>query len=238
MDNHSERIHDYLEGHLAGDDLAQFEERLKIDNDLRNLLALQKEVYEILNKRIVSEEIEFRSNLSTVTNNFRYNTEAKVINFKKIISCGAVACILIIGALFFFSKSETDLYELPSLRSEVLRGSLVSGSYERAIQVFNKGDYAEASRQFEILLNTSPGQIQYRYYLGLTYLGDKKWIKAIESLMPISKGISVFSDPAKYYLAITYYEIGDFSNAEKLLKELKISNEFSERANRILVNFK
>lgn len=102
MENQSERIQDYIEGQLEGNDLVQFEAQLAVDDELRNLLALQKEVHDILNRRVMSQEMELRGTIASVANNFRHNPDAKIINIKRIIMVVVVAFTLIVGSLFFF----------------------------------------------------------------------------------------------------------------------------------------
>ncbi|MCI0921618.1 anti-sigma factor family protein [Sphingobacterium rhinopitheci] len=102
MENHSEKIQEYIDGQLDGDDLLQFEAQLAVDDELRNLLALQKEIHDILSQRVVSKEMEFRGTLTEVANNFRYNTAYNVFNIRRLASVFIIVSILLIGALLFF----------------------------------------------------------------------------------------------------------------------------------------
>lgn len=103
MEDHSERIQDYIEGQLIGDDLLWFEAQLIVDDELRNLLALQTEVCEILERRILSPEMEHRATLISSANNFRYSSESKkVFKLKRLIPILVAASILFIGSLLFF----------------------------------------------------------------------------------------------------------------------------------------
>lgn len=234
MEDHSEKIQDYIEGQLTGDDLLRFEAQLIVDGELRNLLALQTEVYEVLEKRIVSPEMELRATLISSANNFRYSSEPrKVFKFKRLISILVAASILLIGSLFFFNTNN-DLFELPVMHSEIVRGQEVNVTYEDAVEAFNSHQYSIARSQLEALLAISPNQAQYQYYLGLTYVGEEKWEKAIHELNPLIAGESVFSEEAKYYLAICYYRSGDAEKAITLLKQITADGELSIRAKKLL----
>jgi len=101
MENHSEKIQDYIDGYLEGDELIQFEAQLAVDDELRNMCILQKEVHNILNKRVLSKEMELRGNLNSFQNNFRYDCNAKIINFRKLIPVVLGFSVLIGGLLFY-----------------------------------------------------------------------------------------------------------------------------------------
>ena len=233
MENYSEKIQDYIEGQLEGEDLIQFEAQLLVDDELRNLLSLQKEVHDILSHRVVSKEIELRETLSTVSNNFRHQTAVKVVNFRKWIPILAAACLLVVGALFFFNQSD-DLYALPELHSEIVRGQEENVVYENGVKAFNAKDYSVARLQFESLISSNPTQAQYQYYLGLTFLGEENLKSSIEILLPIASGESVFANEAKYYLAIAYHKNSENNKAIELLDQIKTDTSLSEKANRLL----
>lgn len=101
MENNSEKIQEYIDGQLNGDDLLQFEAQLAVDEELRNLLALQKEVHDILNQRVVSKEMEERGTLTAAFNNFRHNPNANVINIKIVAFVLVTILLLIIGIILF-----------------------------------------------------------------------------------------------------------------------------------------
>lgn len=237
MDNQIEKIQDYIDGQLTGNELLEFEAQLVVDNDLRNLLALQKEVYIILNKRVVHKEIELRATISASSNNFRYDKNAKVINLKMITSMVAVVCFLIIGSFFFFNKTN-DLYDLPLMNLGIVKGQEENISHEKAVKAFNNKDYKGARTHLESLLLIVPHQIQYEYFLGLTYAGEDRWVLASEKLASIAKGESIFADLAKYYLAVSYFKSGENVKAKVLLKELGDKNELGMRAQKLLETIK
>lgn len=237
MENLSEKIQNYIDGHLEGNDLIQFEAQLAVDIDLRNMLALQKEVQEILNKRVVNKEMELRSTISSVSNNFRHDPNVKVINFKKIVTILAAAAVLIIGSLFVFNGSN-ELYEMPLMQSEIVRGQEENISYENTVKAFNNRNYAEARVQLESLLKDTPDEIQYAYYLGLTYLGEDNWKLAINKLDPVASGQSVFADEAKYYLAIAYFKNDQPKVAKELLNSLVADDALGKKAKKLLEEIK
>lgn len=234
MDNLSDKIQDYIDGQLEGNDLLQFEAQLAVDKDLYNLLTLQKEVHDILEKRVVNKEMELRATINTVSNNFRHNPSTKVVELRKIIYYAVAVCALIVGSVFFFNRSN-NLYDLPLMSSEIVRGHEESVSYETAVKLFNNKDYMTARIQLESLLGQQEiGQVQLEYYIGLTFIGEKNWQSAIQELEPIALGHSVFAEEAKCYLAIAYLEKGDSEKAKQLLNELSAEGDLGEKAKSLL----
>lgn len=228
MENHSEKIQDYIEGLLIGEELSDFEAQMEVDNELRNLVSLQREVYDILNGRVNSEEVAIRQTLSDV--NKRYRETPQTNRFiKRWIPVVAAACILLVGSIFFFKGGNT-IYELPLMRSEIVRGADENVTYEKAVHAFNSKNYSEARELLLLLLDREPDQVQYQYYLALTYIGDKQWGESIDLLTTIANGPSVFALEANYYLALAYYEKGDPSNAKMCLNKIPAEGKLGEKA--------
>ncbi|MBL1407781.1 tetratricopeptide repeat protein [Sphingobacterium faecale] len=234
MENHSEKIQDYIEGLLEGEELVMFEAQLVVDKELRNMVALQKEVYDILNKRtpIQDNSVKLKMTLDEVNQRYRDSSNSSRGFIKRWLPIVAAACLLIVGSLFFFQRSD-ELYELPTMRSEIVRGKTENISYENAVQAFNNGKYEEAGEILSTLLDGAPEQIQYQYYLGLSYIGSKQWSKAIDLLVPIANGPSVFSTESNYYLALAYYEKGDTDSAKMCLNKIPAEGFTGEKADRL-----
>lgn len=229
MENHSEKIQDYIEGLLAGEELLRFEAQLAIDKELRNMVALQREVYEILNRRVPIQNEGLKQTLAEVNHRYRTASVPSRSAIRRWFPAVAAACILLVGSLFFF-KGSNELYELPIMRSEIVRGELENTSYEKAVQAFNNQEYTLAADILTSLLARDPEQIQYQYYLGLSYIGAKQWIKAIDTLSPLAGGSSVFETAANYYLALAYYENGDPDNAKMCLNKIPAEGDLGKKA--------
>lgn len=229
MENHSEKIQDYIEGLLEGEELTSFEAQLGVDKELRTMVGLQREVYDILNRRAHQPEGSLRLTLEEVNRHYRSTSHSSKRRLTKWLSISAAACLLVVGSLFFFQGSN-ELYELPTMRSEVVRGKMENVSYEHAVEAFNAGKYKEAGEILSVLLEKDPEQIQYQYYLGLTYVGRKEWDKAIDRLVPIANGPSVFSTESNYYLALAYYKKGDTDSAKMCLNKIPAEGAIGEKA--------
>lgn len=228
MEKHSDKIQDYIEGLLDGDELKAFEAQLVIDNELRNLVALQREVHEILNRCIPSQQESQKKTLAEVNQRYGNKSTSSSVGIKRWFPAVVAACILLVGSLFFFKGS--DEVSLPLLRSEIVHGKEENASYEKAVQAFNTKQFAKAEKQLSVLFAQNPAQLQYKYYLALSHIGTKKWEKAIDLLVPIATGPSVFALEANYYLALAYYRKGDLDNAKMCLNKIPTEGELGDKA--------
>ena len=233
MENYRDKIQDYIEGILESEELGDFERQLASDSELRNLVSLQREVHEILNKRVHSKEIELRNTLVDAERRQRFGKARNLFDFKKLASVAVAVCVLIAAALFFFQPS-SSLYDLPIMTSEIVRGAEFDAQYEAAVKSFNAREFEQTISLLTPLVKDKPDVLQYQYYLGLAHLGQKDWKNAIDILEPISAGQSVFVDESKYYLAICYMENGDKEKAVNLLNEIPKSGSLGDKVQKIL----
>lgn len=232
MENLSDKIQDYIEGNLKGEELSYFEEQMTQDKELFNLVALQREVHEILNVRVHDTgEKNIRATLKEVNELYRTSGSSNS-RLKRWMPIVAAACLLIFGALFFMNRS-SSIYELPVMQSEVVRGMEENVSYEDAVKAFNNKMYTDARNMLISLTKEEPDQIQYQYYLALTYVGEKQWQESVLALTPIATGQSIFANEAKYYLALAYFETNEKNKALTLLQEIPQSGKLGEKAQKL-----
>lgn len=231
MEHLTERIQDYIEGLLQGKELEDFENQMQQDVDLRNMVNLQREVYQIINQRLNSDEENLRESLFYAENEVRMSK--KTLSWRPLMAIASAACILLVGYLFFYTSSST-LYDMPIMQSEVVRGQEAKTDYEQAVELFNNKSYAEAREKLNTLVALEPDVIQYQYYVALTHLGEKKWTEAIRQLKVIADGESIFKYEAKYYLAISLDKIGEKQEAINVLKEIPQDGKLGEKAHKLL----
>lgn len=102
MENHSEKIQDYIEGLLDGEDLIEFEACLSKDNELRNMVGLQREVHTILNRPLPDRDKPVKKTLAEV--NQRYGAKT-VSPLSSVIRCGLIIAavgLLSVGLLYLW----------------------------------------------------------------------------------------------------------------------------------------
>jgi TolA-binding protein len=234
MEHLADKIQDYIEGQLEGEELLEFEQHMNQDTGFRNLVNLQSEVHEIINRRLSSNEEDLRETL------FHAKTEMRGINqqstfgrLKPFITIASAACVLLFGYLFFFNTNNS-LYELPAMQSEIVRGRESNNQYEEAVKLYNEKSYTQSREILNALITLEPEVVQYQYYAALTYLGEENWTESKEKLTPIAEGQSIFKDEANYYLAVSLEKLDNKAEAIAILKNIPTQGKVAEKAKKLL----
>lgn len=237
MDNLTDKIQDYIDGLLEGAELTQFEQRMEHDEELRDLVALQKEVYAIINQRVAGGEGKLREKLAYARTNMATGTESNKV-FKLYVPIAAAACLLFIFGLFLFRGGDQALFDLPIMPSEVVRGEVGHTNYEDAVKLFNKGKYSDARVILLPLITAEPEVVQYQYYAALTLVGEEDWNAAISALQPLAEGVSIYADEAKYYLGLAYWKTGNTRDAVVTLEQIPALGKLGEKKVKLMEKIK
>lgn len=234
MEHLADKIQDYIEGQLQGEELLKFEQLMEKDTDFRNLVHLQSEVHEIINRRLSSNETYLRETLFHAETEVRFKRNRRfLVAIRPFLAVASVACVLLFGYLFFFNTNNA-LYELPDMQSEIVRGQESNNQYEEAVKLYNEKLYSQARAILNSLILAEPEVVQYQYYAALTYLGEENWAESKEKLTLIVEGHSVFKDEAKYYLAVSLEKLGNKQEAIALLKTIPSQGQLGEKAQQLL----
>ncbi|MBE8720040.1 hypothetical protein C4F40_04770 [Sphingobacterium sp. Ka21] len=234
MKTSEEKIQDYIDGLLKGEELIAFEQELATDPQLSEQLKLHKEVQSILARRMNSSEHELRTHLHEAATAHRRpegNNKSKSL-YRILIPILAAACIVVV--VKFFSNTSSTLYQLPVMESEIVRGAGEAGEYEDAVTFFNSQSFGQAREILDQLINSDTLNVQYKYYQALTYYGEENWSESIAKLEVIADGESVFAREATYYLAAAYTKTNKTGQAILLLQQIKSDDELGRKANKLL----
>lgn len=216
MKSKEELIQDFVEDRLSEEDKPLFDQYWNTDPAFKEQLELQQEIYNILEYRSTSGAEGLREKLSEVETAFRSGARKRTSIVRKLIPIWAAACVLILAMLFLLPRTE-NLYELPQMRSEIVRGQSdqepASQRYEAAVSAFNQGQYAESTNLLRDLQRENPNILQYGYYLGISLIGEKNFGEAENQLAGLASGESVYKNEAIYYLAVALYEQGKMGDA-------------------------
>lgn len=241
MKTKEELIQDYIENQLTAEDQIQFDNFMNTDPDFKLEVQNQQELHQILSARLQNPTDELRKNLLAAEQNARLQNNSTSLKIKTLIPYLAAACILVMATLFFFPWQKSDnLYSLPEMRSEVVRGeqSTENQAYEEAVLAFNQKKYGSSSDLLKQLSQENPEILQYQYYHGLSLMGEKKFSEALPHLIELSEGLSVFKNDASYYAAICYYELGDFKNSTHQIQSIPENVEIYKEAQKLLQKIK
>src|SRR5690606_35810206 len=107
--------------------------------------------------------------------------------------------------------------------NETTRGKSPQPTLSEGIQAFNDHRYKVSISLFQGILQQDTAQVRVRYYLGLSYLGNKAFESAIETLKPLAGGPSVYKNEAAYFAAVAAWKQEDIpasiQYAEQVSKE-------------------
>src|SRR5690606_33975499 len=165
MKTREELIQDYIDGVLSAEDQDAFDNLWETDSSFQEEVGLQQELHAVLRKRLLADDGPLRQTLGDAEKSFR-TEKGKIWVWRRwIIPIAAAACLLILGRLFLFPVS---YYQLPEMRSEIVRGDINSekNQYEQAVRAFNEKDYVESTKLLKQLLPEDSSVLQYQYYLG------------------------------------------------------------------------
>lgn len=239
MKTNDELIQDYLDEVLEDADKIRFKELLKENIEFQQELALQKELRNNLKNRLSADATALREKLIIAEMNMRKNP-SQSMQLRKWTPYLAAACLLIAGALFFFPTSDNNIYNLPDMRSEIVRGN-ASGEihrYEEAVLAFNTHDYGRSSTILRELFSMDPEVLQYQYYLGLSLIGENKMEAAVTQLRALAEGTSVYQQESKYYLAFALHHSGKNQEAKNWLNQIPSNVKIYEEAQTLLKKIK
>ena len=99
----------------------------------------------------------------------------------------------------------------------------VEDSLQRGLKMYNEQKFSEGLTIFQNLMYAHPGDREIKKYAGITSLRTGDYNKAIYYFSLLEQEPTFFSNPGKFYKAISLLKrnaAGDKDQAEKLLKEV------------------
>lgn len=237
----------YLDGEMNAEELKAFEAAMQQDAELKNEVALLKDITTTLKIKLHPGESEMALRNSLQEMNAKYflhKTEgAKIIPLnsrRKWMT--AVAAIFIIGLLLTVWQpwKKEDLYkqyadiQMPAIAE---RGVAADSLLKLAVENFNNNKFAEAIPAFETVLKDSSQNSFVQYYYAIALLQNNQTEKSRIQLTELYNGNSLFKYDAAFYLALSYLkeknkpackdwlnkipaDAGTYSKAQELFKKL------------------
>lgn len=243
MENYFDKIQDYLDGLLSKGEDEDFKKELDLNAGLRKETENQKHLNEVIANRIKAEKGLNNLKHSLESNRATYfgstkekdslSSKSKIISIKKWYISMAVAASILIG-LNFMGIFSTDLAQLPSIQSEKTRGNNDQSILTEAIDKYNIQEYDESAILFSSLLEKDSTNVRFQYYLGLSYLGDKQPQVALELLLPIANGSSIYAEDATYFTAIAAWKQNQIDIATKYAKKIPSESAYYKNAKKLL----
>jgi tetratricopeptide (TPR) repeat protein len=108
--------------------------------------------------------------------------------------------------------------------------------FRLAMQDYMKGDYSAAIPGLRNAVNASPRTAGYQFYLGASYLLTSQFEPAVDALgKAATLDDTAYTEPAHFYLAKAYLNVGNVSAAEaELQTTVRLGGGYEAQARAIL----
>ncbi|MEL6251852.1 MAG: hypothetical protein AAFR87_07570 [Bacteroidota bacterium] len=169
-----ERIEAYLEGILPEDERLQFESELQTNPELKEEYFLQKDTRSLLK---LGGQLAFKEKLKRIDQEIE--SEAKVVSFKKPLwretwfQVAAVVLLLIGTGYLWMSNNYNKDQLIQQAFAEYNADPFTSrgnddSPFAQAMQAYNSGNFEQASKSLQDILDESPDNIDAIHYLGIS----------------------------------------------------------------------
>ena len=226
---YTEIIDKYLNGELEEKELFEFNKRLKTDKQLQRELKLEEE----LNPAIGDEDvIDFRKEIIEVRksmlneNSFKEDLSNRpktipIFSKNKQWYLIAASVIVLLGiSIYFFFVSNSNLtndqlyaqYYAPYPASISIRSddTSINNSVTLGFIEYEKSNFGEAVIYFNSAKKADSTNIPVRFYLGIACMETGLLSEAESNFkIVIENKFNLFTEQAKWYLALTYLKSGD-----------------------------
>ncbi len=203
----------YLDGEMNADEAKAFEKQLQQDVELKNEVALYKDVNETLRMKLHpgENEMALRNTLQDLRSEYFADEQqqTKIVPMKRRRWMYAAAAIftMVIMLTVWAPWEKEDLYnkyaaiEMPGV---MVRGNTTDTLLKKAGEDFNNKKFAEAIPSFETALQSDPQNAFAQYYYAIALLQNGQTAKSREQLTLLYNGTSLFRYDAAFYMGLSY----------------------------------
>ncbi|MFB2120425.1 tetratricopeptide repeat protein [Parapedobacter sp. 2B3] len=235
MDNFFESIQDYLDGALSPEEHQRFERELERNEPLLLETDNQRMLREVLGKQVAAAPMIplLRNTLKEVSDRHfgSVRKKKKITVVRWLAPLAAAAVILVV--VNFMGWFAADYDALPPMPSSVTRGAVDDSAVSQATEAYNVGDYLQSIGLFRQLMAADPTVARYPYYLGLSYIGNEDYQRAIEQLQAVADGKSVFAEDACYFTAVALWKLGKDKEALVYMRKVTEASEYYRKAEKL-----
>ncbi|MGH2647494.1 MAG: hypothetical protein ACRDE8_08000 [Ginsengibacter sp.] len=229
MDN-IEYIENYFRGNKDASDKEAFEKKIMEDSEFAEEVAFYISANGVIQQKVQQER---KQRLREIYD------EQKVISIKRPVRniwkymAAASVLIAVILITWFFSGNKNspqqlaDKYALENFQTFGVTMSSNPDSIQAGLNLFNSNKLTESLNMFETIAKNNPENSDAKKYAGIVSLRLKNYDKAIEYFTILGADTSLYSNPGKFYKAITLLErskLGDKNAAKLLLEQVRDEN--------------
>jgi hypothetical protein len=230
----------YINGSLEGQALTDFEEQMRQNPHIAEDVLFQKRLkFALLNK----ETIQASQNMSNWLKNNPLSPNPETLWDKAVknpLSKWVVGLSISIAIGFVTYKvidtPSVSGLEKPYFRHYGTHRDMTSG--DKTLMAYNDSIYGQAIEPLKTYLDTQGDKLDMRLYLGISYLGNQEYKKAIKQLKLVEKQITeqdiYLKIPTFWYLALAHLANNDKSQAITYLQKLQNDAEYGQQAQALL----
>jgi len=215
-----EEIERYLLNTMDGEELVNFEKRLKDNKGLQQ----QVEEYSLLIKSVEGQSFlnkldEFHTDINTdkrIT-----EPSKKMFSSTKYAIAASIALLISLGGYWVYNSSNSNKrlyteYFKPDPGLPTVMGTTDNYEFYDAMVNYKRGDYKLAIEKWEELLKAKPQNDTLNYFLGVVHLANNNEKQSIEYLKKVVKDQNTsFKDDTYYYLGLAYLKAENIELAKE-----------------------
>lgn len=245
------QILNYLDGTLGGNELTDFLQLMERNAEIKELVALHKEVDKALKDKAA---ISLREKLNQAYNEFMSRsgeetsseTKTRRITFKPFFKyAAAILLVLGTGITYLIIKHKTyapdQLYSMyyQPYETDIIIRSTDSGNTElmTGIEKYQNGEYSTANEIFTQLIQAGDAPEETHFFNALTLIGMENYEEAITNLEIVIRNKSTaYTTHADWYLGLCYLRLEEKEKAITIFRVLcdSTSHYYSTKAKEIL----
>lgn len=216
----------YATREVPPEKLAELEEHL---SDCRLCLDATAGVREL------ADAESFVGTVESLNAKVRHRSKARARlnpSWQQLFALAATLVLGVGGAVYLFRTAPNEALfsesfePYPSTAPQV-RGESQRGALAQALARYEAGDYARALDTLEGLVQEQPRDAVAVFYAGVSQLALNRPREAVSSFeRALAAGKTELSEPAQWYLALSYLKLNETPNAELTLRRIAGSSGF------------
>lgn len=230
-----EDIPRYMNGDMSPDEEAAFEKALQEDQELQELVTLQREVEAGLQLHFGTDEAreQLKATMQPLQQAYfggghkglatAVAKPARVVPIRKYLAAAvAVAAVLMVG-VWVWNPSGSNLYEkyaFVQMDNQTERGSHADSVLAAATIAFNSNDFVVAAVDLAEVVQQQPNNTYAAFYLGVALMQTDQLIQARAIFERLIRGGSAFKYDATFYEALSFLKENDKETAKDWLEKI------------------